>query len=85
MVHVVLVHGAGALTPPDSTPPPSHTSLPQAAHGAFDPHALTPAQTAFLHQLSSTMRRRMVALKREGDAELRRLVEADGRGGDPLR
>ena len=72
-------------------PPPRHTSSliqylpPQAAHGAFDPHALTPAQTAFLHHLSSTMRRRMVALKQEGDAELRRLVEADGRGGDPLR
>jgi hypothetical protein len=31
------------------------------------------------------MRGKMVALKREGDAELRRLVEDDGRGGDPLR
>ena len=31
------------------------------------------------------MRGKMVALKREGDAELRRLVEDDGRGGDPLQ
>ena len=53
-------------------------------HGAFDPLALTPAQTAFLHALSDKMRNKMVALKREGDAELRRLVEADGQGGDPL-
>ena len=49
-----------------------------------DPLALAPAQTAFLHALSDKMRNKMVALKREGDAELRRLVEADGRGGDPL-
>jgi Spy/CpxP family protein refolding chaperone len=69
-------------------PPPTLYSLcapSQETHGAFDPHALTPAQTAFLHALSNTMRGKMVALKREGDAELRRLVEADGRGGDPLQ